>query len=302
MKIDRPCPVCNSPSNKALLFLEENIDKSLLSDFSFASRKEPEYMCHHLVRCPLCDLIYASRPPEQDELAKTYHLADYDSSEDATDAATSYLKSIEPIIAKLSNLENALEIGTGNGAFLDHLIAAGFKNVLGIEPSSSAISAAPEYRKHWIREGIFRESDYDPESFDLICCFMTLEHVSDPREIANSVLRLLRPGGVFITVTHDHNSFVNRILGKKSPIIDIEHLQLFSPQSIKKLFTGCGYSDVSVRSFSNTYALRYWLRLAPIPKKLKSALLSFLSILKADQRHLSFNVGNIITVGYRSKK
>lgn len=301
MKTDRHCPVCDSPSKNAYLFLEENIDRSLISDFSFSSRKEPEYMCHHLVRCHVCDLVYASRPPEQDELAQTYHLADYDSSEDANDAATSYLKSIKPIIEKLSDLDSALEIGTGNGAFLDHLISSGFKNVLGIEPSHSAISAAPENRKILIREGIFRESDYDLESFDLICCFMTLEHVTDPKEIANGALRLLRPGGVFITVTHDHKSLVNRILGKKSPIIDIEHLQLFSTNSIKKLFIECGYSEVSVRSFSNTYAIRYWLKLAPIPKKAKRIILSFLSILNADQLHLSLNVGNIITSGYRRK-
>lgn len=296
----RNCPVCGTQPEGARLFLEENIDQSLFSGFSFSSRKEPEYMCHHLVRCPKCDLVYASRPPKQDEITDAYHMAEYDSSEDANDAALSYINAIAPIIAKLPRLDNALEIGTGNGAFLDHLITAGFKNVIGVEPSSAAISAAPEYRRKLIEEGIFRESDYAPESFDLICCFMTLEHVSEPLEIVGGALRLLRPGGVFIAVTHNYRSLTNRLLGKRSPIIDIEHLQLFSSKSVREIFKRSGYSEIHVNPFSNTYAVRYWARLAPLPKKLKQTISSVLAKIGADRLYLTLNVGNIVASGFRN--
>ena len=55
---------------------------------------------------------------------------------------------------------------------------------------------------------------------------MTLEHVLDPFEVSKSAFNLLRKGGVFITVTHNYESKVNRILHTKSPIIDIEHMPL----------------------------------------------------------------------------
>ena len=89
------------------------------------------------------------------------------------------------MLARLPRRDAALEIGTGTAAFLARLSDAGFGEVVGVEPSVAAIAAAPSARKSWIREGIFREKDFAPESFDLICCFMTLEHVLDPRELVD---------------------------------------------------------------------------------------------------------------------
>lgn len=295
----RPCPVCHTGSEKAILLFEKNIDPAKLSGLSFASRKEPEYMCHRLVQCPNCDLVYADQPPGEDELAHAYHTADYDSSEEANDAAAAYIRAIEPALGMLTRRQRALEIGTGTGIFLENLSAAGFKELIGVEPSSAAIAAAPEYRRGWIREGVFDEKDFAPDSFDLICCFMTMEHVHDPDVVAKAAFRLLRPGGAFVTVTHDYRSCVNRLLGKRSPIIDIEHMQLFSKSSVRHLFGGAGYVDVKVAAFVNTYSLRYWIRLAPLPRGLKSAVSGLMASLGLDNIKVGFNVGNLITTGFK---
>ncbi len=58
----------------------------------------------------------------------------------------------------------------------------------------------------------------------------------DPDIIAQASFRLLRPGGAFATVTHDYRSPVNRMLGKRSPIFDIEHMQLFSRRAVRFLW------------------------------------------------------------------
>ncbi len=137
MRFPRPCPVCNTPAEEAMLFLEESIDQALLSGFSYASRKEPEYMCHRLVRCPSCELIYASNPPEQAELAQAYHIAEYDSSEEANDAVQCYITAILPILAKLKTKTSVLEIGSGTGVFLELLKNEGFTELVGVEPSSA---------------------------------------------------------------------------------------------------------------------------------------------------------------------
>jgi hypothetical protein len=121
MNESRPCPVCHSHVDKAALFYEENIDPARLSSFSFSSRKEPEYMCHRLMQCAVCDLVYADQPPDERELAHAYHTADYDSSEEANDAAAAYIRAIRPALVALAERRSALEIGTGTGAFLDHL-------------------------------------------------------------------------------------------------------------------------------------------------------------------------------------
>jgi SAM-dependent methyltransferase len=297
----RSCPVCQTPAQSASLFLEENIDKTRISSFSFASRKEPEYMCHRLVRCKTCDLVYATNPPEQSELADAYHVAEYDSSDEANDAAQAYIRAIQPTLMKLKQKRSVLEIGSGTGVLLELLKDEGFTELVGVEPSSAAIAAAPEHRRKWLREGIFEESAFEPASFDLICCFMTMEHVHDPRATALSAMRLLRPGGAFVTVTHDYMSLVNRMLGKRSPIIDIEHMQLFSKRSICELFKRTGFVDVSASAFINRYSLGYWIRLAPLPGTMKHKLKSVLSHTGMIRIKIGANVGNTIAAGFRSE-
>ena len=295
---NRDCPVCGERFLKASLFIPENYDVSKISSLSFASRKEPEFMCHRLVECPQCDLVYVDCPPSQENLADSYHAADYDSSEEADDAALSYIKALQSTFNRLT-LGSALEIGTGTGVFLEYLVKSGFTSVEGIEPSEKAIAAAPAHRLGWIKKGMFCESDYKPESFDLICCFMTLEHVRDPLLVAQAAMRLLKTGGAFVTITHDRRSWVNRCLGRWSPIVDIEHMQLFSPKSICYLLNTVGYKDISTRAFNNSYSIQYWLRLCPFPQPVKDFLLWVLIKTKIAQLKLSFNVGNSISVGFK---
>lgn len=295
----RPCPVCNTASSEAKLFLKQNIDPSRVSAFSFASRKLPEFMCHQLVQCPTCDLVYANEPPDQSVLANAYHVSDFDSAQEAEDAAAAYDRALQPLLRTLKNKDAALEIGTGTGVFLEALKARGFKTLVGVEPSSAAIAAAPAHRQAWIREAIFHESDFQPNSFDLICCFMTLEHVRDPNEIVSAATRLLRPGGAIALVTHDYRSSVNRILGKRSPIIDIEHMQLFSRNSIRQLLERNGFESIEVNNFRNRYALRYWTRLLPFGVGLKQSMVKKLDAIDLANTKVAFNVGNMLSFGYR---
>lgn len=301
MDARRNCPVCGADAASADRFLGDTIDESRIVGSSFASRKTPEYMSHAMVRCKTCDLVYVDRPPSQDALATSYHQADYDSADEAEDAASAYIRAIAPVLARLNGrMESALEIGTGTGVFLARLQQAGFNTLVGIEPSTAAIDAAPPEQRAWIREGIFERGQYPAESFDLIVCFMTLEHVRDPGDVVEEALRLLRPGGAFVSVTHDYRGLVNRVLGAKSPIVDLEHMQLFSKMSARALYLRRGYVDVEARSFRNAYRPSYWLRLVPIPDGLKRRLVARLRGSWLDRRRIVANVGNVMTSAYKA--
>ena len=295
----RSCPICNASYLDADIFQEENIDQTLISEFSFASRKTPEFMCHRLMRCNVCDLVYVSNPPPKEALAHSYHLAEYDSSEEADDAARSYIKALEPVLTKIKRKDKVLEIGSGTGVLLEYLQKEGFLTLVGVEPSNAAIAAAPKHRQGWLIEGIFEEKNFIPCSFDLICCFMTMEHVHDPKELAKSAHNLLKNGGIFVTITHDYRSLVNQIMGKKSPIIDIEHMQLFSKKSMEHLFAITGFIDLEVKGFKNNYSLKYWMRLAPLPRVIKSCFIGLSNFCGLGGGKIGFNVGNFITFGIK---
>lgn len=295
----RCCPVCNATGGSATLFLEGNYDENKLSEFSFASRKLPEFMCHRLMRCTICDVVYVDQPPSGNELSHAYHTAEYDSSEEADDAAKAYIKALTHILDKVKVHDSVLEIGTGTGVFLEYMAKVGFNRVVGIEPSKSAILAAPAHRQAWIKQGMFNGADFEDASFDLVCCFMTMDHVLDPTDIIKQVHRLLRSGGAFVAVTHDYQSVVNRLLGRKSPIIDIEHMQLFSKKSLRYLYEKNNFIDIQIENFVNTYALRYWLRLMPLPLRLKNILDNFISKIGLQNKKISINLGNLISVGFK---
>jgi SAM-dependent methyltransferase len=286
------CPTCGAGAD---LFLAASFDPARVNAASYASRKAPELMSHRFLACRACATVYASPAPSAVTLASAYHAASYDSAEEAGLAAETYGPVLAPHLVTLPK-GDALEIGSGTGIFLQVLQRAGFQRVTGIEPSPQAIAAATPAVRGFIREGVFVAEDFAPESFDLVCCFMTLEHVIDPLPLVRGVRRLLRPGGLLALVTHNYQAPLNRLLGRRSPIIDIEHMQIYCPRSLERLLGEAGLASLGVQSFRNRYPLRYWLRLAPLPVAINSTFRRVVAALGLDRTLVGVNVGNVLTV------
>lgn len=294
--VPRRCPVCQSGAESAAPFLSRNLDPDRLNALSYASRKAPEFMCYELVRCTHCDVIYASESVDAAQSGDAYHQAEFDSSNEARDAALSYAQTLDSVLNTMPDRHGALDIGTGTGVFLQQLSVRGFSGQQGIEPSAAAIAAAADDIRPHIHEGIFEPSQYQPESFALISCFMTLEHVHDPAALVAACRDMLKPGGVMVVVVHDWRAWNNRLLGRKSPIIDIEHLQLFSTQSVTALFKNSGFGTVECASFYNRYRLEYWAKLLPLPSPIKAGVFRLLKGAGLADKKASMNVGNLMVV------
>ena len=297
----RDCPVCGVSASAATPFLERSLDEKRLSKDSFSSRKVPEFMSYRLVRCRTCATVFASEAPGASALADAYHGADYASAEEADFAARVYREALVPFISQMPTRGVALEIGTGTGIFLHHLRQLGFERVVGIEPSPAAIAAAAADIKSCIREGVFTGDELPDGSVSLICCFQTLEHVPEPGRFVEAAFRMLEPGGMVALITHDYTAPINRLLGRRSPIIDIEHLQLFCAQSLRRLVSAAGFAVNGIRPIRNTYPLRYWMSLLPVPVALKRAVLAVMQALHVADRPVSANVGNLLTVGQKPR-
>lgn len=294
----RPCPVCGD-TDDTRVFAEARYDLATLDEHAFASRKLPEYMHYRLVRCPTCDLVYASPVPSAEGLARAYDDAAFDSAEEARCAARTYAGLLGPVLRRLPRRGTAIDVGTGDGAFLEELAAAGFESVIGVEPSAAPIAAAKAEIRPWIRHGIFREDDFPADAASLVSCFQTLEHLPDPAAFSRAAFRLLEPGGAVVFVGHDYRSAVNRLMGRRSPIFDIEHLQLFSRRSMEEMLRRTGFVDVRVRRITNRYPLHYWLKLAPLPAFIKRRAYEAVRATPFGRLSLSLPVGNIAAVGFR---
>lgn len=296
--VSRACPVCGSDSQYRV-FEEAAFDASRWDSFAFSSRKTPEYMHYRLLECERCDLLYANPLPTRESLEAAYREAAFDSAEEARFAAEAYAEFLPAIVARLPRRAAALDIGTGDGAFLEHLVRFGFERVVGVEPSRAPVEAARSSVRGLIRQAPFRPADFEKGSFSLITCFQTLEHVYEPLEVCQSAFELLHPGGAVLFVCHDRRALSARVLGTRSPIFDIEHLQLFSRESSSYALRQAGYADITTQTVVNRYPLSYWTKLLPFSPRLKRAALGALKRSGLGRVSLSLAAGNFAAIGYK---
>jgi SAM-dependent methyltransferase len=296
--VPRACPLCGS-TDQSTVVAESTVDASRLDRFAFSSRKVPEYMHHRLVACPVCDVVYASPVPAGEALASAYAEAAFDTSTESSYASLTYGRLLAPVLSRLPDLDGAIDIGAGDGAFLEVLLARGLTHVLGFEPSRAPVAAAKEGIRSLIRTEPFAAATAAPNSVSLVTCFQTLEHLSEPHQLCRDVYGVLKEGGAMLVVCHNRRSWSATLLGTASPIYDVEHLQLFSKRSLRYLLTGTGFRDVEGRVVHNRYPVSYWVKLAPLPAAVKRAWLNVLTRTGLGSCPVSLPAGNMAMVGYK---
>jgi SAM-dependent methyltransferase len=298
MTTERPCPLCGK-STDSTLFADARVESDRLGEFAYASRKLPEYMHLRLLLCGTCDLVYANPVPDRSELQTSYEAAAYDSQVEAEFAAKTYASQVRSFSQQLVDHVGALDIGAGDGAFCEQLLSLGFTNVVGLEPSSAPIAVAKPIVRDCLRQEMFTNGQFSAGQFSLVTCFQTIEHVPEPLEVCREAVRLLKPGGALCVVGHNRRSFSCRVLGRKSPIFDIEHLQLFSPKSMRRLLTEAGLRNIVVKPILNCYPVSYWAKLFPFPATMKQMVIRGLGITRIGKIPLIVPAGNLVAWGFR---
>ena len=102
-------------------------------------------------------------------------------------------------------------------------------------PTKAAIDRAREDIRPNIVNDILRPGLFPPETFDAVCLFQTFDHISDPGSLLDECRRLLKPGGLMLCFNHNIAAASARLLGERSPIIDIEHTFLQSQDHLEAL-------------------------------------------------------------------
>ncbi len=296
----RSCPLCGSTAEGKVI-VESNVEPGRLTEFAFASRKLPEYMHSRMVECADCGLLYGNPAVSSDSGLSAYKEAAFDSSQESRFAALTYARFIAEQLDRIASREKALDIGAGDGAFLEELVQLGFHDVTGVEPSAAPIACAKPDVRRMIRHDIFRARDFEGQRFDLVTCFQVMEHLWNPLELAREVNSILKPGGLFVTITHNLGALSARLLGDKSPIFDIEHLQLFSEKTIRALLQRADFSDIRVMPVWNRYPIHYWMRLAPLPRNLKKGLIRLTKQGPLATVACSLPAGNIAAVARKTQ-
>jgi len=155
-----------------------------------------------------------------------------------------------------------IEIGAGVGYLTRRLKEAGLQ-IVGIEPGRG-------YAEHWEKNGVEIVNDFFPTqyvtgSFDLICSYAVLEHITEPIKFLTDVRDHLAPEGMAVFSVPDCTEEI--VVGDPA-ILFHEHFSYFDAGSLTRLIESVGMrASVSKSGFGRCLYAIASLKERPVPQK-----------------------------------
>ncbi len=292
------CAICGTLGNADELY-PPTFDEASFNDRIFSARRLPDRVHYRMVRCRKCGLVRSDPAADQSSLSELYGRSTFDYAAEVPNLRRTYGRYLGRAKAHC-NGESLLEVGCGNGFMLEEALAQGYHEVRGVEPSRDAIAAAAPSVRDRIVPDIMRPELFEGGEFDTACLFQVFDHLPEPGALLDQIHSVLSPGGVLLCLNHNVQSASARILGERSPIVDIEHCYLYSPRTMSMLMEKHGFDVLESGAATNTLSVRHFLHLVPAPGAFKRGLMS-----AADRTHigrvaLRLRLGNLYTIGRRT--
>jgi SAM-dependent methyltransferase len=293
-----PCAICSKYGNCREVYPANFRD----TDFNrevFSARRLPDRIHYRLVKCLDCGLVRSDPVADTATIMELYEQSTFDYGDEAKNLGRTYGIYLDRVKSFGSKRDSLLEIGCGNGFFLSEALDRGYVNVTGVEPSKHAKEKANPRVRDCIVSDIMRPGLFPADSFDTICCFQVLDHIPDPAALLQECCTVLKPGGCLLCLNHNVESISSKILKERSPIVDIEHTYLYSPETAAALFRNCGFSICEVGSAVNVYSLRYLIHLLPISVELKRFASNIADVSKMAKIQLDLPLGNLFLIAQK---
>jgi SAM-dependent methyltransferase len=190
---------------------------------------------YELVRCRRCGLVQLLDPPPPKEMPFHYDQGYHNTIENAGETEIERRWSRQrSTILNLKTGGALLDIGCSSGAFLRALKGPAWQ-LHGVDTSAEEARKARTSTGAEVFAGDPLEAPYQPESFDVITCFHTLEHVYEPLELLRKIFTWLRPGGILYLILPNIDSWEACIFGSYWYGLELpRHLFHFSPSSLER--------------------------------------------------------------------
>lgn len=289
------CAICGTEDNAKELY-PSNFDFSDFNPEIFSARRLPDRIHYRMVKCNACGLVRSDPVADPAMLGELYRQSTFDYGTEITNLRRTYGTYLDRLDAFGVNKHSLLEIGCGNGFFLEEARGRGYADVRGVEPSAEAVAKASPNVRDCIVCDMMRPSLFAEARFDVVCFFQVFDHLPDPIGVLAETHRVLKPGGLVLILNHNINALSARLLRERSPIIDLEHTYLYGPTTLAQVAGDQGFSTLETGTVWNDYTLHYLMRLVPLPTFLKLPLLGLLRCTPLGMLHVSVPLGNLYLI------
>lgn len=258
------------------LFCREALDEVLypqrltpksFSGYAFSARRTRRREHYRIVACGRCGLVRSDPVLDDASLAMLYAQSTFLFADEASYASQTYAELLLKLQTRYNGgrlIRSLLEIGCSTGFFLEQALNMGVKEVLGIEPSRDCLAHAKTRVRPYIINESFRPDLLEGRTFDVACAFHVIDHLPRPDETLSEMTSRVNHGGFIMLVCHDVKAWTAKLLGSHSPIFDLEHIYLFSRDTLIQLAEQSNLTVLDCGSLVNRYPLDYWLRMAPL--------------------------------------
>lgn len=134
-----------------------------------------------------------------------------------------------------------LDIGCGNGRFLNYLIQEGYEGY-GIELPGKAAARASAIAGLKLKQGSLLPDDFPDNYFDAVSLWHVFEHLTEPRQTLEIIGSILKPGGYLFLSLPNIRSWQSRLFkGQWLHLDPPKHLFFFSPEQLINLLQEAGF-------------------------------------------------------------
>lgn len=198
---------------------------------------------HHLVKCGACSFVFCKPLPSKEELDEVYE--GYGRNDYLSDLTIQAYERILDTFEPYRKTNKLIDVGCGIGYFLEVAKKRGWE-VYGTEFTEEAVNIC-EKKGASMQLGVLNPSNYEAESFDVVCSFEVIEHINNPREELDNFHKLLRKGGLVYCTTPNFNALERHQLGADWNVTTYpEHLSYYTPKTLKRVFTETGFKTKKV--------------------------------------------------------
>jgi len=226
--ISRPCPICDEKAS-----------------VPFLRKLELQ-----LVRCDRCSMIYVNPAPVEMATGNFYDKAgsEYLTPEKLeSDYADVRFERELRLFRTHCQQGSVLDVGCSSGGFL-YQLKKRFPNdykILGTDVSTEPLAHAAKMGVP-VAKGEFLTQSFE-EKFDAVTFWAVMEHLSAPKLFLQKAAEILKPGGHCFMLTPNMNSLAVKLIGSKYRYIFPEHLNYFTPHTLKN-FAGQEFTVVGTKS------------------------------------------------------